>query len=208
MSRARLWFLLFVILGLAVSVSEIWRYHGYYSDDSYITLRYTHNLLEGNGLVWNPGERVEGYSNFLFVIILSFLGRLGIDLVLASQLVGTASLAAVVAFLVWYARRSLKRGPEDYLITFLPAFLVAVSSCMVIWAFGGLETVLFSLLVTIGVTSAWEGFQGDSHRAALAGIVLALAGLTRPDGALFWAIATAFYVIAFVVRPARLSASS
>ena len=40
-------------------------------DDAFISFRYARNLLEGNGLVWNPGERVEGYSNFLWVLELA-----------------------------------------------------------------------------------------------------------------------------------------
>lgn len=35
------------------------------TDDAFISFRYARNLLEGHGLVFNPGEYVEGYSNFL-----------------------------------------------------------------------------------------------------------------------------------------------
>ncbi|MCX7878834.1 MAG: hypothetical protein N2510_09400, partial [Ignavibacteria bacterium] len=38
-------------------------------DDAYISYRYGRNLMEGNGLVYNPGEKVEGYTNFLWTII-------------------------------------------------------------------------------------------------------------------------------------------
>src|SRR5437870_1391035 len=34
-----------------------------FADDGLITLRYGWNLAHGNGLVWNPGERVEGITN-------------------------------------------------------------------------------------------------------------------------------------------------
>src|SRR5208337_3877077 len=37
-------------------------------DDAYISYRYTENLVRGEGLVFNHGERVEGYSNFLYVL--------------------------------------------------------------------------------------------------------------------------------------------
>ncbi len=40
-------------------------------DDAYTSFRYAKNFAEGDGLVFNKGERVEGYTNFLWVIILS-----------------------------------------------------------------------------------------------------------------------------------------
>jgi hypothetical protein len=40
-------------------------------DDAYISYRYAQNLAQGNGLVFNRGERVEGYSNFLHVLMMT-----------------------------------------------------------------------------------------------------------------------------------------
>ncbi len=34
-------------------------------DDAFISFRYAENLVQGKGLVYNEGERVEGYTNFL-----------------------------------------------------------------------------------------------------------------------------------------------
>src|SRR5690242_18166607 len=47
-------------------------------DDAFISFRYVRNLLDGHGLVWNVGERVEGYTNFLWVMLVaagSFVSR-------------------------------------------------------------------------------------------------------------------------------------
>ena len=38
-------------------------------DDAYISFRYARNLVEGDGLVFNPGDRVEGYTNFLWTMV-------------------------------------------------------------------------------------------------------------------------------------------
>jgi len=46
-------------------------------DDAYISYRFAENWVQGQGLVFNPGERVEGYSNFLHVALIA-LGRLAI----------------------------------------------------------------------------------------------------------------------------------
>jgi hypothetical protein len=59
---------------LAIAVVTWYYAWRFYNDDAYISLHYVQNLLAGNGLTWNPGERVEGYSNFLFIIIVAALG--------------------------------------------------------------------------------------------------------------------------------------
>ena len=41
---------------------------GFDIDDAYISFRYAQNLLDGHGLVFNPGDPVEGYSNLLWVL--------------------------------------------------------------------------------------------------------------------------------------------
>src|SRR5512135_2995012 len=40
-------------------------------DDAMISMRYAWNLSHGQGLVWNPGERVEGYTNLLLTLVMS-----------------------------------------------------------------------------------------------------------------------------------------
>src|SRR5579884_1934594 len=39
------------------------------ADDAYIPFRYAYNWVHGQGIVWNPGERVEGYTSFLWVLM-------------------------------------------------------------------------------------------------------------------------------------------
>lgn len=46
------------------------------NDDAYISYRYAENLARGQGLVFNRGERVEGYSNFLYVLVMAPASRL------------------------------------------------------------------------------------------------------------------------------------
>src|SRR5690606_33595760 len=48
-------------------------------DDAFISFRYSQNLANGHGLVFNPGEKVEGYTNFLWTWLFSIPERLGWD---------------------------------------------------------------------------------------------------------------------------------
>lgn len=65
---------LFVIAGVALHA--IYGYsipfsgNAFGSDDAFISYRYAANLLAGNGLVFNAGEPVEGYSNFLYTLLI------------------------------------------------------------------------------------------------------------------------------------------
>ena len=61
------WIILFVYL-----VNTAW----FICDDAFISFRYVRNLIDGYGLVFNDGEYVEGYSNFLWVLELAAIWKI------------------------------------------------------------------------------------------------------------------------------------
>ena len=85
-------------VGLALLVWNVQRSWLFLTDDALISLRYTERLLQGEGLTWNDGERVEGYSNLLWVLILAVPGLLGLDLV--GSAVGLGLLCAGLSLVV------------------------------------------------------------------------------------------------------------
>ena len=40
-------------------------------DDQMISMRYARHVAEGLGPVWNPGERVEGYTNPAWMLVMA-----------------------------------------------------------------------------------------------------------------------------------------
>ncbi len=144
-------------------------------DDCYITFRYVRNWVEGNGPVFNPGERVEGYTNFLWTALLAGAKWAWprLDLLLAAQTLG---LACGVVLLLQVAR--FGRGG-----LFAP-LLLALSGPFVVWSTGGLETTLFALLV-FGAALAELRSDASGRPRAAAPLLLALATMTRPDGIVF-----------------------
>jgi len=62
--------------------------YDFISDDAFIALRYARNLIQGHGLVFNPGERVEGFTTLLWVLLLAGVGSLGMDLLAWSRILG------------------------------------------------------------------------------------------------------------------------
>ena len=57
-----------LLLVLVLSSVALATHLAWVCDDAFISFRYAANLAHGRGLVWNPGERVEGYTNFLWEI--------------------------------------------------------------------------------------------------------------------------------------------
>ncbi|MBW2269898.1 MAG: hypothetical protein JRH16_15100 [Deltaproteobacteria bacterium] len=152
------------------------------AEDAFISFRYARHLAQGLGLVWNPGEPpVEGYTNFLWVLLTSLFVRFDWDVPRAAQVVGAlAGLAAlantgfVARGLGWKRRWAL-----------LPMGLLAISGPFAAWAGAGLETLAFTALsfAALNHAAGWarDGNAGD--RFALMGALL-LAALTRPEGLL------------------------
>src|SRR5262249_51201128 len=91
-----------VVLGAALVALGVHarRYFPFLCDDALISLRYAKRLIEGQGLTWNPGERVEGYSNLLWVLATAALGALGVDLITSVRVLGLLGMAASIAAVV------------------------------------------------------------------------------------------------------------
>ncbi|MDF1535435.1 MAG: hypothetical protein P1S46_02905 [bacterium] len=67
-------------------------------DDAFISFRYAANLAQGHGLVWNTGEApIEGFTNFLWVLIMTVPHLAGIDPVAFSMILGILAFAAALA---------------------------------------------------------------------------------------------------------------
>jgi len=155
-------------------------------DDAFISFRYARHLADGLGLVFNPGERVEGYTNFLWVVMLALGMRLGLAPELLSNLVGVASGALVLAALFLLPGG---RGPRELLGWLAPAAL-ALSRTFTAWSTGGLETQLFTLAVIAALLALLR--EPDTARWPVSAWLFALATLVRPEGALFAGVALLF----------------
>lgn len=156
-----------------------WALHlGWVGDDAYISFRYVRNLVQGQGLVYNPGERVEGYTNFLWVILLAPFAALGLDLALVSIALTLLCLCATLLLMGWLVRR-YSPAPERLSV---PIAVIALGLNYVFASYGtsGLETMLGALLVLLAVERAERG------RALSAGVLAILATMTHPDHAIFY----------------------
>ncbi len=193
-----------------VSSSFVFRGHRYFpvSDDALISLRYAVNLASGQGLTWNPGEQVEGYSNFLWTLWAAALQLathsrrwtpllvvVSACLLLVATLAATRRLAARVV-----ASPAVGRGPATTaLLENLPVLLLATSVPFVSWTLSGLESILLACLTILVAEKLvrWRNEDEPGHRSREAwsvGAMLAAGVLTRDDYVLVAAASLAVLV--------------
>jgi arabinofuranosyltransferase len=156
-------------------------------DDSYITFRHSLNMARGYGLVYNPGEKVDGITNYLLAWILGNGIRLGIDPEIFARWIGIIS-SWIIFFWTWhFARVRFSLTP---VVAGSILLMLGTSGMFILESMGGLETTLFTLFVfwlLWEITSA-KGKELSNRTLIRAGVASGLAMLTRPDAAFFIAI--------------------
>jgi hypothetical protein len=158
----------------------------FFCDDAFITLRYAENLASHGAPVYNLGERVEGYTSFVWLVLASLGALLPVPLPGFVQGLGAASGVLLLAASWALLGRVL---PGERLFNALVLLALAVSAPVAAWAMGGLETPLFAALCTWAFVLAIDvQRESSARRGALLGLLLALATLTRPEGALVAAV--------------------
>ncbi len=173
-------------------------------DDMYIPLRYAKNWAQGKGIVWNIGEApVEGYSNFSFVVFATLAIRLGLDPVTVLKVINAFSLllsTAAIYFLsrLWFSWR----------LAFIPCLWMLTYRGELLWASSGMETIFYQALICFALFFLLHGMgyrfyplKRDEPKLVfivIAGLLLALAGLTRPEAP---ALMILFFVLALLDGP-------
>jgi len=172
-------------------------------DDAFISFRYVQNFVDGHGLVFNIGERVEGYTNLLWVLILSALVRMNFDIGNTAQ---TLSLAFGVLVLVMtyllsglirikgdietkYAKKSKTESVDSSTGFFdlIPSALLVFTGSFVFWAISGMETTMFISFCLLGIYYYIKDKDLPTPNYKFP-IFILLATLTRPEGMYFFGL--------------------
>ena len=172
-------------VGPAVLVSVVaggvaWGWHlAWLGDDAFISFRYADHLANGNGLVFNPGERVEGYTNFLWTLILAGFAAVGADLGQVAMVLSLACFAGLIALVP----RLLRHGRPEAPVAFVSvaALATAAQYTLASYSTSGLETMFATLLAAVAVERA---LCRAPLAAGAAGIAATLA---HPDHGILYA---------------------
>lgn len=166
-------------------------------DDAMISMRYAYNLAHGLGPVWNAGERVEGFTNPLWVGIMAIMHLLPIGLNetgLYIQVLG-ASLLTLNLFLV---RKIVEHFTDDLLVMLSTVALTAFYAPLNSFGLLGMEV---SLLVVIVSAAVWMALKSDGRFNIWIYILLAVSTLVRFDMAVPYFVI--FAVLWFVQKENR-----
>ena len=176
-----------VLLAWLTSVS--W----FLTDDAFISFRYVRNLLNGYGLVFNVGERVEGYSNFLWLLEIAAIWQvLGIRPEHAAPWLSILFTTLTLALMLWWIAR-LPGLRMRGLVSWCALALVCSSATFAVWTSGGgLETRQFTFFIVAAVVCLIL-YRNRRWGLLAASVSLALASLTRPEGPLIAACCFAWF---------------
>jgi hypothetical protein len=183
--KARLWLMRYrslvniSLFSIVAGVALAWAWSLLWaSDDAYITFRYAENLVNGHGLVFNPGERVEGYTDFLWAILAAVALFLKGD---PGQVTIVINLVSFVVLLMLVERLGKRMCSAPTLIG-LSTILLAANYTMASFATACIEAMFAAMLVTLAVERV------DAGHAFVGGLAGIFATLSHPDHALFYAV--------------------
>lgn len=175
----------------ALCVLALWvharTYLPFMVDDVFISLRYSWRLLHGQGLTWTDGERVEGYSNLLWVLLVAAGGAVRSDLISVAR--GLSFTASEAQFGLLLASGMRRPGIAGVVLGGMAALSLALCGPVAAWSIGGMEQPLLAALV-LGAVLASESLLDPDFSPRPAAVLpmslpLGFLCLLRPDGVLF-----------------------
>jgi len=178
-----------LLLIYAVQVDYYWHYT---NDDAYITFRYSRQMAAGNGPCYNAGEHVEGYTNFSLMMLMALIIRIfGPGAVpFAAKLPGVLFGGSTMILAFFLFRNIFRSWPDRISVTggLLAAGIVSVTPAYALNSTSGLETLMFSFFLILGL---WLTTLEDRKQKWMgASAAFSVMVLTRPEGillfGLFW----------------------
>jgi hypothetical protein len=177
-----------LVVALAALLAQSARIQPWAIDDAYIYFRYADNIAAGNGPVFNPGERVEGYTSFLWILLLSLAAPLKLDHLLFAKGLG---LVASIGTLVVVSRADRWLSGFTRTSAAVATLLLATSGAFSCWATGGMDVPLVGFvgtcLLAVHFRTSRRGSLGIPDRsdslgiAAALGSALGFAMILRPE---------------------------
>ncbi|MBO0953050.1 hypothetical protein, partial [Fibrella forsythiae] len=150
-------------------------------EDWYITFRASKNLALGNGLVFQPGERLHTFTSPLGTLIPALLawltGGQADEAVLWLFRGLNCVLSGLTGLLTWQIGRALHRFSFT---TWFMLLLLAVDAKLIDNSINGMETAIVVFFLTLTVHSLVITRQGRYLALAMAGLMW-----SRPDGFMY-----------------------
>jgi hypothetical protein len=201
------WYVICGVFAAVIAIVGFMMHFQFFHDDAYITLRYAQHWLRGDGIAFNPTERVEGYTSFFHLALVSGVAKLfgGADnLPFITQGVGIIAFGGICATIVFVLKPStnqLNYSPRALLLLLVPTNLALIA-----WSLGGLETTLYTallMLVTYQFSNTLDSSSLTTKKISYLGILLAIITMTRPEAMLFVGITGLFLLLPHGLKSPR-----
>ncbi len=155
-------------------------------DDAFIYFRYAQNFVAGDGLVYNVGEKVEGYTSFLWLIFMASGSWFGADPVLYSKVLGIIFASGCILLLA----NSYRFIPGvDIKMSAAATLLFGSSGIFLPWAVSGVEVTMFTFLTLLQVLCYFSTRDSLNYKKfSLLGILSGLTVMTRPEGLIIFTL--------------------
>jgi hypothetical protein len=150
-------------------------------DDGMISMRYARNLVEGGGLAWNPGERVQGISNLGVTLAMAALHALPVDALRVSLLFQLVNLALLLGILALAARLARELAPGVAWLPGVAALAVALYAPLSIWSLQGSDVGAVTAVVLAALVASARSLRAGRGPSRAAWALLALGVLLRLD---------------------------
>jgi hypothetical protein len=179
-----------VAIPVIVFVLHAVLFRSWLMDDAGISFAYARSLASGHGLVSQPGAPpVEGYSNFLWVLLMAVFFRIGLfHIIWTPKVIACALTTGSFLVVTDVLRRTTSWGTG---VAVSALTLVALQPAFVIWSISGLENPLYVFLLSLllaGVVDLVLATDPSRTTLILTGIVTAGIAATRPDGIIYTAV--------------------
>ena len=156
-------------------------------DDAMISMRYARNLTSGDGLVWNPGgERVEGYTNPLWVGFMAVFHFLPIASSKMSLLVQISGAILLIVNLI-YVKKLAELLSGSTLTALMSVILTAFYTPLNNWGLQGMEVSALVLIVSISLWLTLKYIRVNKF-SPLIYVLLGIGTLIRIDMAVIYIV--------------------
>jgi arabinofuranosyltransferase len=169
------WLLVFALpIIVAVFYFTAVAHFNYSPDDTYIYLRFAKNMIQGNGISFNPGTPTYGFTSPMWLFIISLGGAMGIDVYMVAKVIDLlfASFALIVFYLL--AHELIR----DIAVAICATIAFSVNAWFMRWAGTGMETSLSVLLMLAVMLFCFR----NEYFVAI--VMAALLSLVRPESVL------------------------
>ncbi len=168
----------FLFSGIIFLISA-YHFYGFNVEDAYIAYRYAEKFVQTGALVFNDGEQINALTSPLHGLILSCIYYITSETLIFNKFFSFILLLAGF-FLIW----SEFKGRRD--LRLAAVILILLCPQILIWTFGGLETIYLQFFVTLAVLQVVRYQREKTRNLTLIFILIGICFLLRYDSSVFF----------------------